>query len=406
MASQAARQPLRQATRHASTSTAASSAGGGAFFPVQAAPSTLSAPAVPKPPSQEWYTARPTLAATQSQLDKALTAARAHLYRQGLLQSISSSTGHDAEFHSVLPHPRERKWKQARDMATYLRTGAQLKSSQYKRLTATLAHLEGLLPYARVADTLTESDALAPAPRLVVDPVARATGRQDIGRGGESGNPATTDEAVRAADSGDAASSRSLYSQLDQLLARFQHVSASGATAIQRPLGRARRLGERDEFGRVMASGARKEAGARVWILPTSDAAIAPPSETRATEDYPFGRVVVNAKALPDYFPAAAHREAVVRPMSLVSALGSFNVFAIVKGSGSAAQAEAVALALARALAEWERIEVEEGRRAEGVVSWRDLLKRANLLERDPRMVERKKPGHVKARKMPTWVKR
>ncbi|POY73956.1 hypothetical protein BMF94_2999 [Rhodotorula taiwanensis] len=394
MASQAAKQPLRQAARHASTSaTPVQSAG--AFFPVQAAP-TRSVPAVPKPPSQEWYTGRPTFTSTQTQLERALTTARAHLYRQGLLKSISSSTGHDAEFHSVLPHPRERKWKHAKDMATYLRTGAQLKSSQYKKLTATLANLEGLLPYARVADSLAESDSLATPPRLVVDPVARATGRQD---GDSAGEPSTSSSPGLDSDR----PSSSLYAQLDQLLARFQHVSASGSSAIQRPLGKARRLGERDEFGRVIASGARKEAGARVWILPAASAS-SPPSSNH--DDYPFGRVVVNAKSLPDYFPAAAHREAVVRPMSLVSALGAFNVFAIVKGSGVAAQADAVAVALARALAEWERIEVEEGRRQEGAVAWRDILKRANLLERDPRMVERKKPGHVKARKMPTWVKR
>lgn len=374
MASQAARQPLRQASRAASTS-AASTASGGAFFPVQASPSAWStaAAAVPKPPSQEWYTGRPTYTSTQAQLERALTTARAHLYRQGLLKSISSSTGHDAEFYSVLPHPRERKWKQAKDMATYLRTGAQLKSSQYKRLTATLANLEGLLPYARVADSLTESDSLATPPKLVVDPVARATGRQDATTTAAAAEP----EAAAAAES----SSASLYSQLDQLLSRFQHVSASGSSAVQRSLGKARRLGERDEFGRVMASGARKEAGARVWIIPTSEATAAAPSARAAEEEteYPFGRVVVNAKSLPDYFPAAAHREAVVRPMSLVSALGAFNVFAIVKGSGVAAQADAVALALARALAEWERIEVEEGRRHEGVVSWRDILKRGAL---------------------------
>merc|ERR1719284_1311302 len=111
MASQAARQPLRQASRAASTSAASTTASSGAFFPVQASPSPWSsaaAAAVPKPPSQEWYTGRPTYTSTQAQLERALTAARAHLYRQGLLKSISSSTGHDAEFYSVLPHPRER----------------------------------------------------------------------------------------------------------------------------------------------------------------------------------------------------------------------------------------------------------------------------------------------------------
>ena len=87
MASQAARQPLRQASRAASTSAASTTASSGAFFPVQASPSPWStaAAAVPKPPSQEWYTGRPTYASTQAQLERALTTARAHLYRQGLL---------------------------------------------------------------------------------------------------------------------------------------------------------------------------------------------------------------------------------------------------------------------------------------------------------------------------------
>jgi len=51
-------------------------------------------------------------------------------------------------------------------------------------------------------------------------------------------------------------------------------------------------------------------------------------------------------------------------------------VFAIVKGGGSNAQADAVAMGLARALAEWERCEVEKGRRSEEEVTWRDVLKK------------------------------
>ncbi|TNY17812.1 ribosomal protein S9/S16-domain-containing protein [Rhodotorula diobovata] len=400
----AAARPLRAAAtttapaaaRAASTAVSSSASPSRQFFPVQSSPSGPVRPTA-KPPSQEWYTARPSLTQTLAQLDHAVTQSRAHLFRQGLLRSISQSIAHDAEFAAVLPHPRQRRWKPAKDMAAYLRTGAQLKSSQYKRLTATLAHLEGLVPYARVADSLALDSAVEPssaAPALVVDPVALATRRGLADPDSARGEPA-----------------HGLAAQLEQLLARFQQPAALSSTgvAVERVAGQARRLGAQDAQQRVLAVGRRKESGARVWIVPT--AAAAPPSSSsaeapEAEDEAPLGRVLVNTLPLPSYFSQLPHREAVVRPLSLTSSLGAFNVFAIVKGGGQAAQADAVAMGLARALAEWERAEVEAGRRDEVQVSWRDVLKRAKLIERDPRVVERKKTGRVKARKMPTWVKR
>ncbi|GAA5890496.1 hypothetical protein JCM8208_004892 [Rhodotorula glutinis] len=409
----AAARPLR-ATAPTTSQRAASTAAQGAprqFFPVQSSPSTPVRPTA-KPPSREWYTARPSLTQTLAHLDAALTQSRAHLFRQGLLGSISQSVAHDAEFHAVLPHPRQRRWKPAKDMAAYLRTGAQLKSSQYKRLTAALAGLEGLVPYARVADSLSLDGALdssSSPPALVVDPVALAPGRASPSS--SSGNDNGGDSAATAR--GEPA--HGLATQLEQLLARFQQPAAVSSTgvALERVSGQARRLGSRDEHERVLAVGRRKESGARVWIVPASSAATsasASGADVEATvvdnAAAPLGRVVVNTLPLPAYFSQLPHRDAVVRPLSLTSSLGAFNVFAIVKGGGQAAQAEAVAMGLARALAEWERGEVEAGRRDEGTVSWRDILKRAKLIERDPRVVERKKTGRVKARKMPTWVKR
>ncbi|GAA5827462.1 hypothetical protein JCM3770_006965 [Rhodotorula araucariae] len=389
----------RQAVRAAASTRAASTAVQAAqqpFFPVQAAPSLPARPTL-KPPSREWYTARPTLTQTLAALEDAVAASRAHLFRQGLLPSIAASIAHDGEFASVLPHPRQRRWKHAKDMAAYLRTGAQLKSSQYKRLTAALAHLEGLLPYARVADSLAASAASGPAaaPALVVDPVAAATGR------------APSRDAVRGEPS------HGLSAQLEALLARFTQPAAVSSTgvAVDRVAGKARRLGAQDAHQRVFAVGRRKESGARVWIVPAAVAAPAAvegkgESGAEAAGAVPLGRVLVNTLPLPEYFAQTPHRSVVVHPLALTSSLGAFNVFAIVKGGGQAAQADAVAMGVARALAEWERIEVEAGRRDEGAASWRDILKRAKLIERDPRVVERKKTGRVKARKMPTWVKR
>ncbi|GAA6032491.1 hypothetical protein JCM8097_004785 [Rhodosporidiobolus ruineniae] len=358
-----------------------------AFFPVQSS-SALSSHPTPKPPSSLWYTARPSLQATLTSLESALTATRAHLFRQGLLPSIDASVGQDSEFHAVLPHPRARRWKPAKAMATYLRTGTDLQTSQYKRLTALLAGLEGLLPYAQVADRLAADqglvDRLATPPSLVLDPVSVATGRaQEVDVRG-------------SADAG-------LEAQLDALLARFQQQAAVTSTgvAVERVVGQARRLGRQDASQRTMAVGRRKESGARVWIVPTQA-----PTEAGAGAEPPLGRVLVNTRPLHEYFPQPTQRADVVQPLSLVDALGSFNVFALVKGGGAAAQGEAIRMGLARALAEWERCEVEQGRRDEGEVSWRDIFRRAKLIERDPRVVERKKTGLVKARKAWTWRKR
>ncbi|KAI5474484.1 hypothetical protein MNV49_003229 [Pseudohyphozyma bogoriensis] len=268
-------------------------------------------------------------------------------------------------------------------MSTYLKNGSQLRSSQYKKLTAVLGHLEGLLPYAQLADDLALPGARPP--RVETDPVANSLNL--------SHNALTTPE-------GNDDAIDSLRAQLEDLLAKFQTpaiVSATGVT-VERVSGKDRRLGKKDEFGRVYAVGRRKESTAQVWIIPT------PPSAS--PDDAVPGQVLVNARPLPDYFGTLPHREVVVRPLVLTSALGSFNVFAIVKGGGSAAQADAVAMGMARALAEWARCEEEEGRFTSTTEHWRDWLNAAKLLKRDPRVVERKKTGQPKARKKNTWVKR
>ncbi|GAA6009304.1 hypothetical protein JCM10207_004343 [Rhodosporidiobolus poonsookiae] len=382
-AARTARAATPAATRAASTAPQP-------FFPVQSSPSSfLPLANSPKPPSSLWYTARPSFAATLTSLEHTLTQTRAHLFRNGLLSSIDASIQHDSPHHAVLPHPRQRRWKTTKDMATYLRNGTDLRTAQYKRLTSVLAHLEGLLPYARIADSISQDAASAletassGVPALVVDPVSVATGK-----------------ASESAAQGQ--SSAGLEAQLDTLLRRFQQAAAVSDTgvAVERVVGQARRLGKQDEQGRTVAVGRRKESGARVWIVPVSTA------QSAGAEEAPLGRVLVNAAPVQQYFTQPTHRHALTRPLALVNALGAFNVFALVKGGGSAAQADAVAMGLARALAEWERCEVEAGRRAEGLVSWRETLKKADLIERDPRVVERKKTGRVKARKMPTWVKR
>ena len=69
------------------------------------------------------------------------------------------------------------------------------------------------------------------------------------------------------------------------------------------------------------------------------------------------------------------------------------DVEAVVRGGGVSGQSGAIRLAISRALLKWDP-------------DFRPALKSAGLLTRDPRMVERKKPGLKKARKAKQWVKR
>lgn len=105
------------------------------------------------------------------------------------------------------------------------------------------------------------------------------------------------------------------------------------------------------------------------------------------------GRYVLNNRPLEDYFPVEAFQALARRPFEVTESLGQFDVTARIHGGGVAGQAGALAHGIARAL------EVEEP-------EWRALLKRAGLLTRDARKVERKKYGLKKARKAPQYSKR
>lgn len=148
-----------------------------------------------------------------------------------------------------------------------------------------------------------------------------------------------------------------------------------------------------DEEGRAYARGRRKESSARVWL-----AAAKNPTET-------LGAVLVNGVPLSEYFTRTSHREQVVWPLKLAGVLGQYNVFALVRGGGQTGQAGAAAHGMANAL--MAQLASEQGPEAAGVRAHvKALLIKDGILIRDPRMVERKKPGLAKARKAFTWVKR
>ena len=105
------------------------------------------------------------------------------------------------------------------------------------------------------------------------------------------------------------------------------------------------------------------------------------------------GSWTVNGRTLEDYFPRAILRQSIEMPFAATETEGSYDVKVSVRGGGLRGQADAVRLGLARAL-----LAADE--------DYRSRLRAQSLLTRDPREVERKKPGRPKARKRFQFSKR
>jgi len=123
--------------------------------------------------------------------------------------------------------------------------------------------------------------------------------------------------------------------------------------------------------------GRRKTAVARVRLFPNGD-----------------GSIVVNGKSARQYF---GQRESVaatlVAPLRLLELGDAYTMIVRVVGGGTSGQAGAIRHGVARALL---RVNPE----------WKQTLRKAGFLTRDPRMKERKKPGLKRARKAPQYTKR
>ena len=130
-----------------------------------------------------------------------------------------------------------------------------------------------------------------------------------------------------------------------------------------------------DDLGRSYATGRRKDAVARVWIKPGS------------------GKVIVNGRDQTTYFARHTHRLILNQPFLVVDRVGKFDVMATVKGGGLSGQAGAVRHGISRALENFEP-------------TLRPALKKAGMMTRDDRIVERKKVGKHKARRTKQWAKR
>ena len=105
------------------------------------------------------------------------------------------------------------------------------------------------------------------------------------------------------------------------------------------------------------------------------------------------GTFVVNGKEMTTYFPTLMLQNDINRPFVLTNMVGQFDIKANIDGGGVSGQADALELAISRALVMHN-------------AELKPALKAESMLTRDPRMVERKKPGQKKARKRFQFVKR
>ncbi len=125
----------------------------------------------------------------------------------------------------------------------------------------------------------------------------------------------------------------------------------------------------------INTSGRRKTAVARIYMQPGN------------------GNITVNKKEYDEYFTTGILRYMVKQAFEITNNQGKYDVKVNLNGGGIRGQAEALRLAISKALVE---IDAE----------YRPPLKAKGLLRRDPRMVERKKPGQPKARKKFQFSKR
>ena len=125
----------------------------------------------------------------------------------------------------------------------------------------------------------------------------------------------------------------------------------------------------------INAIGRRKAAVARVYV-----------SEGK-------GNITINNKDFKVYFPIGILQSVVEQPLNLLEVNGKYDIKVSLDGGGFKGQAEALRLALSRAM-----VKIDE--------TCKPKLKAAGLMTRDPREVERKKPGQPKARRRFQFSKR
>lgn len=125
----------------------------------------------------------------------------------------------------------------------------------------------------------------------------------------------------------------------------------------------------------INALGRRKSAVARVYMQEGS------------------GKITINKRELADYFPSELIQFVVKQPLNLLNVADKYDIKVNLYGGGFTGQSQALRLAIARALI---KVNAED----------KKALRAAGFVTRDPRKVERKKPGQPKARRRFQFSKR
>ncbi|WFD31464.1 37S ribosomal protein S9, mitochondrial [Malassezia sp. CBS 17886] len=313
------------------------------------------APARQKPASPTFYTTKPSYVDTLLMLDELAREVKRALEQSHVLPQNSKPP--------PLPSGPTNIWISR--ALLHNRLGITLRASQYRSVISRLTHL--LRYRSLVQEHLANDDAGGPVPRS--SPLQKE-----------------------------------LAQQVEEVLASFMsaHGKAHDRAASEDDNAQRSTRGYIDDAGRAYARGRRKESSARVWLVRAKDDAV--------------GRILVNNAPLAHHFTRTEHRERATWPFKLASMLGAYNVFAIVRGGGASGQAGALAHGTANALvaalgaapgddAAAVQAQVKQVL-SKGVSAHPIWLTADGVLTRDPRMVERKKPGLAKARKAYTWVKR
>lgn len=147
------------------------------------------------------------------------------------------------------------------------------------------------------------------------------------------------------------------------------------AATVANTEAKAPRKSVKDKKGRSYATGKRKDAVARVWVMPGK------------------GNITINDKSMDEYFARPVLKMVINQPFVVANRENEFDVVCTVKGGGLSGQAGAIKHGIAKALDEYEP-------------ELRTVLKQAGFLTRDDRVVERKKYGKAKARRSYQFSKR
>lgn len=351
-------------------------------------------PARPKPDLPTFFTGKPIFESALSTLETTINKAQSSLRK---LHIWPLPKDLQAE---VIQDKKVGSWKPSGDLTGYLATP--LRTSQYRRLTTLLNSLSNLRE------------------------ISRRTGRVE------------------------------LVTLINDSLQPFERKEGEGAG-----LANQRLLGTIDEHGRSYTVGRRKTSSAQVWMIKTkipkerleyiaNPPTLSTPSSSSTTttlldlrnsssssgidpSTLPpsifkpiLTQILINSLPIHTVFPRPIDRETILRPLRLTGLLGAFNIYALTRGGGTSGQAGAVALGIARGIlthvergematssesesttneGEEEKDGEEEGEDTKpisrGLImqNVREVLLLDGALNRDPRMVERKKTGMEKARK-------